>query len=113
MQSTLNNSLIEGTYSGPLESRLRYYKKLDFVDPIGGHKLNFSVPKTVDPNAGIYSYNTTLRIYNQETGKYDEFTGLEQTFSEGQDISDIQADWESTVDLINKQNTNIKYGLQY
>jgi hypothetical protein len=112
-KSTLNNSLIEGTYSGPLESRLRYYKKLDFVDPIGGHKLNFAVPKTVDPNAGIYSYNTTLRIYNQETGKYDEFTGLEQTFSEGQDISDIQADWESTVDLINKQNTNIKYGLQY
>ena len=112
-KSTLNNSLIEGTYSGPLESRLRYYKKLDFVDPIGGHKLNFAVPRTVDPNAGIYSYNTTLRIYNQETGKYDEFTGLEQTFSEGQDISDIQADWESTVDLINKQNTNIKYGLQY
>jgi hypothetical protein len=112
-KNTLNNSLIEGTYSGPLESRLRYYKKLDFVDPIGCHKLNFSVPKTVDPNAGIYSYNTTLRIYNQETGKYDEFTGLEQTFSEGQDISDIQADWESTVDLINKQNTNIKYGLQY
>ena len=112
-KSALNNSLIEGTYSGPLESRLRYYKKLDFVDPIGGHKLNFSVPKTADPNSGIYSYNTTLRIYNQETGKYDEFTGLEQTFTEGQDISEIQADWESTVDLINQQNTNIKYGLQY
>jgi hypothetical protein len=110
-KNILNNSLIEGTYSGPLESRLRYYKKLDFRDPIGGHELNFSVPKTIDPNAGVYSYNTKIRIYNQETGKYDEFTGLEQTFSQGQDIDDIVSDWESTSELINQQNSNIKYGL--
>ena len=95
-----------------MESVLRYNKKLSFVDPIGGHELNFAVPKTVNPNSNIYSYNTKFRIYNQETGKYDDFGGLEQTFTEGQDISDIQTDWESTTNLINIQNQNIKYGLE-
>ena len=111
-KNILNNSLIEGTYSGALESVLRYNKKLSFVDPIGGHELNFAVPKTVNPNSNIYSYSTKFRIYNQETGKYDDFGGLEQTFTEGQDISDIQTDWESTTYLINIQNQNIKYGLE-
>lgn len=110
-KNILSNSLIEGTYSGPLESVLRYNKKLDFVDPIGGHSLNFSVPKTVNPNSNVYSYGTRFKIYDQETGEYQEFGGIDQTFTEGQDISDIVADWESTVSLINQQNSNIKYGL--
>ena len=104
--------MIEGTYSGPLESVLRYNKKLNFVDPIGGHQLNFEVPKTVNPNSGVYSYGTRFKIYDQETGAYQDFGGIDQTFTEGQDISDIVADWESTVSLINQQNSNIKYGLQ-
>lgn len=111
-KNILSNSLIEGTYSGPLESVLRYNKELNFTDPIGGHELNFSVPKTVNPNSDVYSYSTKFRIYNQETGQYEDFTGLDQTFTAGQDIADIQADWETTTNLINIQNQNIKYGLQ-
>jgi hypothetical protein len=111
-KNALNNSLIEGTYSGPLESVLRYKKKLSFVDPIGGHELNFAVPKTVDPNSNVFSYSAKFKIYNQETGRYDEFGGIDQSFTEGQDIADIQADWQSTTNLINIQNQNIKYGLE-
>ena len=111
-KNALNNSLIEGTYSGPLESVLRYNKKLSFVDPIGGHELNFAVPKTVDPNSNVFSYSARFKIYNQETGRYDEFGGIDQSFTEGQDIADIQADWQSTTNLINIQNQNIKYGLE-
>jgi len=111
-KNALNNSLIEGTYSGPLETVLRYKKNLNFVDPIGGHELNFQVPKTVDPNSNVFSYSAKFKIYNPETGRYDEFGGIDQSFTEGQDIADIQADWQSTTNLINIQNQNIKYGLE-
>jgi hypothetical protein len=106
------NSLIEGTFTSPLEAVLKYNKELNFVDPLGGHELNFTVPPVLSSGSNQYQYQSKINVYNPETGKLEEYSGWEPTFTNGQDIDGIIKDWEDMSAQINLQNQNIKYGLE-
>ena len=106
------NSLIEGTYTEPLEAVLKYNKKLEFVDPIGGHSLKFSVPPVLTPGSNQFQYESTINVYDPQTGKTQEFSGWEPTFTDGRSVTEIYEDWEDFSQQLNEQNTNIKYGLE-
>ncbi len=106
------NSLIEGTFTSPLEAVLKYNKKLEFVDPIGGHSLKFSVPPVLAPGSNQFQYESVINVYDPQTGQMQEFSGWEPTFTNGQDVSKIYSEWEDFAQQLNDQNTNIKYGLE-
>jgi len=111
-KDVMMNSLIQGTYTDPLEAVLKYNKELEFVDPIGGHKLKFTVPPILNGKENLYQFETTFYHYDRETGENIEISGYEPVFTDGQDIKKTQEEFRQFSRIINEQNSNILYGLE-